>query len=239
MTTFVLVHGAWHGSWAWERVTPLLVRAGARVVTPSLTLGRDVGLHHHVDEVVSAIRETADEELVLVGHSYAGLVVRQAADRSPERVNHIVLVEGWAGADGAGMESLAGDRFMAGVRAGAGDGWSVPAPAPARFGITEPDDVRWLAERLRGHPVRSFTERTRLSGAVDRIPGTGVICRPETFPFARFAAGLGYRQVALDGPHDVMLTHPRSVADTLLALPAPPALPTPAGFKEEEADALE
>ncbi|WP_327710249.1 alpha/beta fold hydrolase [Streptomyces sp. NBC_00464] len=234
MTTFVLVHGAWHGSWAWERVTPLLVRAGARVITPSLTLGRDVGLHHHVDEVVASIRATADDELVLVGHSYAGLVVRQAADRSPERVNHIVLVEGWAGADGAAMESLAPDWFMAAVRASAGDGWSVPAPAPALFGITEPGDARWLEQRLRGHPIRSFTEATRLSGAVDRIPGTGLHCRPETFPFARFAAELGYRQVALDGPHDVMLSHPRSVAEALLTLPAlPNPLNLPTSRKEK------
>jgi hypothetical protein len=139
-------------------------------------------------------------------------------------VNHIVLVEGWAGADGDGMESLAPDGFMAGVRAAAGDGWSVPAPAPALFGITEPGDARWLGQRLRGHPIRSFTETTRLSGAVDRIPGTGLYCRPETFPFARFAERLGYRQVGLDGPHDVMLSHPRSVAEVLLALPTLPTL---------------
>ncbi|WP_328911058.1 alpha/beta hydrolase [Streptomyces sp. NBC_00234] len=219
MTAFVLVHGAWHGSWAWDRVTPLLAQAGARVVTPDLTLDSDVGLHHHVDEVVTAIDAMADHDLVLVGHSYAGLVVRQAADRRRERVAHIVLVEGWAGADGVSMAGLAPDWFMTRIRAAAGDGWSVPAPAPELFGITDPGDARWLGRRLRGQPLRSFTEPTRLSGAVDHIPGTGIHCRPETFPFARFAAEVGYRPVALDGSHDVMLSHPRDLAEILLTVP--------------------
>lgn len=218
MTTFVLVHGAWHGSWAWDRVTPLLARAGARVVTPDLTLDSDVGLHDHVDEVVTAIDATADQDLVLVGHSYAGLVVRQAVDRRPERVAHVVLVDGWAGADGASLASLAPDWFMTRIRAAAGEGWCVPAPASALFGITDPDDAGWLEQRLHGHPLRSFTESTHLTGGVDRIPGTGIYCRPETLPFAQFAAELGYRPVALDGPHNVMLTDPQSVADILLTL---------------------
>ncbi|MEV0749630.1 alpha/beta hydrolase [Streptomyces sp. NBC_00184] len=225
MTTFVLVHGAWHGSWAWERVTPILLAAGARVVAPDLTLDRDVGLRHHVDEVVTAIDATAGDDLVLVGHSYAGLVVRQAADRRPERVAHLVLVEGWAGPDGSGLAQLAPDWFMAAMRANAGDGWCVPAPAPESFGITEPGEARRLEQRLRGQPLRTFTEPTRLTGAVGRIPGTGVHCRPATFPFARFAAELGYRDIALDGPHDVMLSDPRSVADVLLSCATTPATP--------------
>lgn len=84
MTTFVLVHGAWHGPWAWDRLTPFLHRVGARTITPALTMNSDIGLHTHVQEVLTALDSAADEtpadDLVLVGHSYAGLVVRQAAD---------------------------------------------------------------------------------------------------------------------------------------------------------------
>ncbi|MEV6426349.1 alpha/beta fold hydrolase [Nocardia sp. NPDC051463] len=218
MTTFVLVHGAWHGSWAWDRVIPLLAQAGAHVITPALTLDSDVGLHDHVDEVVTAIDTATDRNVILVGHSYAGLVVRQAADRRPERVVHVVLVEGWAGADGVSVAGLAPNWFMTRIRAAAGGGWRIPAPAPALFGITDPGDARWLEQRLRGHPLRSFTEPTLLCGAVDQIPGTGIYCRPQTFPFARFIAEIGYRPFALDGPHDVMLSHPQSVAGILLTL---------------------
>lgn len=162
MTTFVLVHGAWHGSWAWERVTPILLAAGARVVAPDLTLDRDVGLRHHVDEVVTAIDATAGEELVLVGHSYAGLVVRQAADRRPERVAHLVLVEGWAGPDGVGLAQLAPDWFMAAMRANAGDGWCVPAPAPESFGITEPGEAH-AAGAATARPAAAHLHRSHPS----------------------------------------------------------------------------
>ncbi|WP_374197195.1 alpha/beta fold hydrolase [Nonomuraea sp. NEAU-A123] len=173
--------------------------------------------------------------VVLVGHSYAGLVVRQAADLRPELVDHVIMVEGWAGADGDSMFSLAPEGFVKFVQdsaefTGQGasartsarsspDGWQVPAPAPALFGITDPDDAQWLQERLRPQPLRTFTEGTRLTGAVDRIPGTAVYCRPQTFAFDRFAEAVGYRTVALDAPHDVMLTDPGAgaVADILLS----------------------
>ena len=218
MTTYVLVHGAWHGGWAWERVTPLLTAAGAHVVTPDLTHDRDTGLSGHADEVVAAIDAVTDPDLVLVGHSYAGLVVRQAADLRPDRVAHLVLVDGWAGPDGTSLADLAPDWFTARVTAAANADGLVAPPDPASFGITDPDDAHWLGQRLRTHALRSFTEPTRLTGAVDRIPGTGVHCVPETFPFARFAADLGYRTVPVDGPHDVPLTDPRAVADVLLAV---------------------
>ncbi|MFJ1706463.1 alpha/beta fold hydrolase [Kitasatospora sp. NPDC088346] len=225
MTTFVLVHGAWHGPWAWDRVVPALHAAGARTLVPDLGAAgergpNDHGLHDHADVVVAAIDAVPEEdELVLVGHSYAGLVVREAADARPGAVDHLVLLDGWAGADGASMFGLAPGAFVAAVRAAAGtsgDGRLIPAPPPAAFGIVDPDDAAWLEARLLPQPLRTFAEPTRLSGAVDRIPGTAVHCRPPTYPFERFGAALGYRTLPLDGPHDVMLTDPERVARLLL-----------------------
>lgn len=219
MTTFVLVPGAWHGGWAWDRVVPFLERAGARTVAVDLTLDTDVGLATHVAEVVAAIEATGDDEVVLVGHSYAGLVVRQAADSRPRRVAHLVVVEGWVGADGASMLTLAPDWFVAGIRAAAGDGPLIPAPPAAMVGIDDPDDAAWLGLRLRPHPLRTFTEPTRLTGAVDAIPGTAIVCLPQVLPFAQLAERVGYPTVTLPGPHDVPLTDPGGLADLLLAAP--------------------
>jgi pimeloyl-ACP methyl ester carboxylesterase len=219
MTTFVLVHGAWHGPWAWDRVVPLLHAAGARTLTPDLSTEEDHGLHDDVKAIVDAVDTVDDDELVLVGHSYAGLVVREAADALPDAVGHIVLVDGWAGSDGASMFGLAPDAFVKAVRAAAetfGDGWRIPAPPPATFGIVDTDDASWLAARLLPQPLRTFTEPTRLSGAVDRIPGTAIYCRPQTYPFDRFGEAVGYRTLALDGPHDVMLSRPEPLAQMLL-----------------------
>jgi pimeloyl-ACP methyl ester carboxylesterase len=221
MTTFVLVHGAWHGPWAWDRVVPLLHAAGARTLTPDLSTvgdGAEVGLHDHAKALVAAVPD--DDELVLVGHSYAGLVVREAADALPDAISHIVLVDGWAGADGASMFSLAPDTFVNAMRTAAetlGCGWQIPSPPPAAFGVVDNDDAAWLAARMLPQPLRTFTEPTRLSGAVDRIPGTAIHCRPQTYPFDQFGKAVGYRTLALDGPHDVMLTDPQPLAQMLLA----------------------
>ncbi|GAA0568958.1 alpha/beta fold hydrolase [Actinomadura livida] len=218
MTTFVLVHGAWHGPWAWEKVTPFLHRTGARTIVPQLREG-DVGLREHVDDVITAL-DTASGEVVLVGHSYAGLVVREAADAHPDKVAHVVLVDGWAGPDGSSLFTLAPDFFVEVVRAWS-DGTYIPAPPPDAFGITDPDEAALLVPRLRPQPLRTFTDATRLTGAVDRIPGTAVYCRPQTYPFDRFGKELGYRTLGTDGPHDLMVTHPEQVARLLLDVAEP------------------
>jgi pimeloyl-ACP methyl ester carboxylesterase len=220
MTTFVLVHGAWHGPWAWDRVVPLLHAAGARTLTPNLSTAGDYGLHDHAETVIATLDTVPEnDEVVLVGHSYAGLVVREAADARPETIGHIVLVDGWAGPDGSSMLSLAPDTFVAAVRMAAGtlgNGRRIPAPPPAAFGIVDPDIAAGLAERMLPQPLRTFTEFTRLTGAVDQIAGTAVYCRPQTYPFDRLGENLGYRTLALDGPHDVMLTHPEPLTRMLL-----------------------
>ncbi|MEU4220636.1 alpha/beta hydrolase, partial [Actinoplanes sp. NPDC026623] len=166
----------------------------------------------------AAALDGTDRDVVLVGHSYAGLVVRQAADLRPDRVRRIVLVDGWAGRDGAGMFALAPGPFVAAVRAAARsntDRRLIPAPPPAAFGITDPAGAEWLAARLRPQPILTFTGPAELTGAVDRIPGTAICCRPATYPFSRFAAELGYAVVFLDGPHDVMLTDPQALVRLL------------------------
>jgi hypothetical protein len=128
-------------------------------------------------------------------------------------------VDGWAGPDGASMFSLAPDAFVNAVRTAAetlGDGCRIPAPPPAAFGIVDTANAAWLAARLVPQPLRTFTEPTRLSEAVDRIPGTAIYCKPQTYPFDRFGQAIGYRTRALDGPHDVMLTDPKPLARILL-----------------------
>lgn len=220
MTTFVLVHGAWHGPWAWDLVVPALHAAGARTLAPDLSAVGDYGLHDHARTVIDALESAPpDDELVLVGHSYAGLVVREAADARPTAVDHLVLLDGWAGPDGASMFSLAPEAFETTVRAAAeaaGDNWRIPAPPPAAFGITAPATATWLATRLLPHPLRTFTEPTALTGAVDQVPATALYCEPLTYPFDRLGAAVGYPTRALSAPHDAMLTHPETVARMLL-----------------------
>ena len=108
MSTFLLVHGAWHSGRCWDRVVPLLESAGHRVFAPSLTgfgdkahlLSPEVGLDTHIDDIAGLIEDNALDEVVLVGHSYAGLVISSVANRLPQRIAHLVYLDAMVPEDG-------------------------------------------------------------------------------------------------------------------------------------------
>jgi pimeloyl-ACP methyl ester carboxylesterase len=206
-------------------VLPLL--DGHEVLMPTLAglgeradgLHPEVGLRQHVDDVVHAIEANGHGHLILVGHSYGGLVVREAANRAPERVRHVVLIDAWAGAHGASLFGLAPEWLVDGFTRSAndnGEGWFLPAPPPAALGVTDPQDAAWLEGQMSPQPLKTFTDATELTGAVEAIPGTAIICRPGMgLPFDEFGAQLGYEIVELESGHDAMVTNPRQLAQIL------------------------
>ncbi|MEV0629527.1 alpha/beta fold hydrolase [Nonomuraea wenchangensis] len=224
MTAYVLVHGAWHGGWCWRHVSARLRAAGHEVHTPTLTglgerahlAGPEIGLRTHVDDLLGLLRYEDLRDVVLVGHSYAGLVVREAADRVPERVSQIVMVDAWAGRDGESLDDLAPTFFLDWIESVTVDGMIPPSPAAA-VGVREPGQVAWLEPRLTAHPRRTFAEPTRLSGAVDAIACRAVLCTPGgPMPFPRLADEHGWAATVLDAGHDAMVTAPQALADILL-----------------------
>src|SRR5437660_801825 len=108
MATFVLVHGAWHGGWCWRKLMPLLRSAGHAVWTPTLTglgerahLGNpDVGLSTHVQDVVNVLEYEDLSNVVLVGHSYGGMVITGVAHQMPGRLAHLVYLDAFVPKDG-------------------------------------------------------------------------------------------------------------------------------------------
>ena len=150
MTTYVLVHGAWHGGWCWRHVAARLREAGHEVHSPTLTgLGErahlakpEIGLRTHVDDLLGLLTYEDLQNVVLVGHSYAGLVVREAADRKPERVSRITMVDAWAGRDGESLDDLAPGFFLDWIESTAVDGLVPPAPA-ATVGVTQTRSRGW------------------------------------------------------------------------------------------------
>jgi pimeloyl-ACP methyl ester carboxylesterase len=189
MSTYLLVHGAWHSGRCWDRVVPLLEAAGHRVSAPSLTgcgdkahlLGPEVGLDTHVADVVSLIEEEDLTEVVLVGHSYAGLVVSSVADTVPERIAHLVYLDAMVPEDGeTAVDVMSVNRYAVDAAHSSADGWRVPPlpeqPAPyGLFGVTDPADVAWLRTMLTDLPVRCLEQPVHLADPAARaIPRTHI-----------------------------------------------------------------
>lgn len=223
MATYVLVHGAWHGGWCWREVADRLRAAGHRVFAPTLTgLGErahlctpETGLSTHVADVRAVLRHEDLRDVVLVGHSYAGFVVREAADRSADRVGRLVMLDAWAGHDGQSIVDR-GPAWYGGWVEENARGHVIPVPRASAVGITDPAVAARVEPLFTPQPVRTFTEPTRLTGAVDALPCTAVLCRPGRIPFTEQAAEFGWPTVRLDAPHDVMITDPDEVARVLL-----------------------
>lgn len=227
MTDFVLVHGAWHGGWCWERVGRTLTDRGHRAHAPTLAGLGDragendgtVGLGDHVDDVVRYIEDHDLRGVTLVGHSYAGIVVREAADRIPTRIAHVILVDGWIAAAGESLLERAPDWFASSIRSSVPEGGhTIPVPPVELLGVTDPTDMAWLESRLTPQPFATLDEPTTLAGAVDEIPGTAIVCRPGSgLPFDEWAEAVGYDIVDLDSGHDAMVSAPAELTDLIVA----------------------
>jgi pimeloyl-ACP methyl ester carboxylesterase len=234
MTTFVLVHGAWHGGWCWDRVAPLLRAAGHDVHAPTLTglserahlLSPQVGLDTHVEDVTRLIDVLGLTDVVLVGHSYAGQVVTGVADRRPAAIVRRVHLDAFVGEDGEAARELLPEQVAhhwAESAAERGFGWLVPVRSLSVLGITDPADVDWLTPRLTPHPWRTYTDPLRLSGAVDDVPAAFIECVSWMRVFrahADRARRRGWPVHELDTGHEAMVTAPEALAEVLLGLAA-------------------
>ena len=242
MATFVLLHGAWHGGWCWKKITPLLRDAGHEAFAPTLTgLGErahlahpDVDLTTHIQDVVNVLEYEDLDAVVLVGHSYGGMVITGVADQLPGRLAHLVYLDAFVPDDRQALVDLIPPEgrhsFEARVRA-EGDGWHLPSRLPVPwevavredYRVTDEADVRWMVARLGPQPFKTMTEPVRrINPAAAALPRTYVRCTQYASPaFDRFAEsarqpGSRWRCRELATSHDAMVTMPRELADLLL-----------------------
>ncbi|MFG1708094.1 alpha/beta fold hydrolase [Nonomuraea sp. M3C6] len=240
MATYLLVHGAWHSEQAWERVVPLLASAGHKVVAPSLTgygdkvhlAGPEVGLDTHVEDIVRLITEEDLTEVILVGHSYAGLVISSAANEVPDRIAHLVYLDAMVPDDGESAADVQPvSQALIDLALKSDSGWRIPPlpemPPPAGlFGVTDPADVAWLRTMLSDQPVRCLQQPVRLDNpAVNTIPRTHIHCTvgmPEGVTHRPVPAiqpnGTPAQVWELATGHDCMITMPVELTELLLKL---------------------
>jgi pimeloyl-ACP methyl ester carboxylesterase len=227
MATFVVAHGAWSAAWAWTRVRPLLRARGHEIFTPTYTgLGErahqaapGITLSAHVEDVLGVLTYEDLRDVVLVGHSYGGMVATVLADRAPERLRHVVYLDAFVPCHGQSLFDLlpadARERMREGARA-QGEGWRIPPnPVPAD---TSAADVAWIMPRRVMQPLAAFEEPARLTGAGARLPRTYVYCTRtapgDVFrPFAeRAQREPGWRYLELDASHSPNVTAPQALA---------------------------
>jgi pimeloyl-ACP methyl ester carboxylesterase len=231
---FVLVHGAWHGGWAWQRVAPALRAAGHDVYAPTLTglsdrahvLSPSVGLTTHIQDVVALIEAHDLRDVVLVGHSYAGQVITGVADRVPDRIGVRVYLDAFVGDDGDAaidlLPATVAEHYRESV-AGPGFGWLIPVRSLTVLGVTEDSDLAWLTPRLTPHPWLTYTEPLRLtageSGGLVRAEFIECTDWMRVFkPQAEKAAARGWPVQHMATGHEAMVTAPKELAESLLAV---------------------
>ncbi|WP_205347142.1 alpha/beta fold hydrolase [Pseudonocardia broussonetiae] len=233
MTTFVLVHGAYHGGWCWRRVADLLRRQGHTVFTPTLTglgerahlLGPEVGLTTMIDDVVAVVEAEELTDVVLVGHSFGALPVLGATGPLAPRLRRPVILDGIVVEPGShGFAGLSADLVEARREAARRhpSGLAIPPPPAEFFGVIDPADRAWVERRLTAHPLRTYTDPMPDGPWTAGLLVTYLRCTDPVFPgvagVTDVVLGHGGRVLDLAAPHDAMITHPDLLVAELVSL---------------------
>jgi pimeloyl-ACP methyl ester carboxylesterase len=234
VATYVLVHGGGHGGWCYQRVARRLRAAGHEVYTPTLTglgershlLSRAVDLDLHIRDVVALLRFEDLRDVVLVGHSYGGMVITGVGDRAADRIGRLVFLDAANPVNHQSLVDVSGPIIEAVRPFGTVvDGIELvllPGPdAGLLYGVTDPADLAWMADRLTGHPWKCFEQKLELSdeAALWSIPEYHIVCTstlatrdPALVQKARDEGRLW----DIDTGHDLMITEPDAVTNALL-----------------------
>jgi len=228
--TFLLVHGAWHGGWAWCRVADRLRARGHAVFAPTLTgLGERAHLLHpgidaslHVADVLAVIKYERLKDIVLVGHSYGGCVISGVAEAAPEAISSIVFLDAFIPDNGDATIDHVQPAVQDVIRAALDRGeTTVPVRDAAAFMVNEKDRA-WVDSLAGPQPIRTMTEKLKLTGARERIAKKTYI-RASGYPnvsfekaYARVKSDPGWRTYEVACGHDVMIDAPDRLTEILL-----------------------
>jgi pimeloyl-ACP methyl ester carboxylesterase len=234
MKTFVLVHGGGHGGWCYRRLTPFLRAAGHEVYAPTLTglaerkhlLRPEIDLDFHITDIVSLLEYEDLTNVVLVGHSYGGMVITGVADRAGARIGHMVYLDAAHPKNGESLADVSPQMMsMALEEMRVVDGVELvlfpDSKAIPYLGVTDPADFAWMKSKITPQPWKTFTQKLRIKdeAAVRALPRTNINCTvalASSSPESRARQLDGDRNFEIDTGHDLMITEPKAVADMLL-----------------------
>jgi pimeloyl-ACP methyl ester carboxylesterase len=239
MATFVLVHGAWQTASTWDLVVPKFLQAGHRVVVPRLrglenegvALSSAISLRTHIDDVREVLAGENLDRVVLVGHSYAGMVITGVAEQMPDRLDRLVYVDAFVPDDGQSVLDLLPSTVVEMFRQVAGKsgaGWRLRGGESQldMWGLKPGAERDFVQSCLSDFSLRCFEEAVRLpTNAAAKIHRTFLACTASEYParslFQRFsdrARSEGWAHFELPTGHDCHVEQPEAFVSKLLAI---------------------
>ena len=234
----VLVHGAWGGAWVWRRVLGPLRAAGHEVHAVTLTgdgerahLRRpETDLHTHIADVVALVQAEELREIVLVGHSYGGMVITGAADRllkqDAQAVRSLVYIDAMVPLPGEGWGDKHDAATVASRTAAAlAHDHALPPPDPVDFGL-QGADRDWLLRRSVPHPFGPYRQALPFDGERwAQLPRAFIDCTQPAYPTIaamreRVRALPGFKVIEMATGHFPMVSEPAALLQHLLRLAA-------------------
>jgi pimeloyl-ACP methyl ester carboxylesterase len=218
MTTFLIVHGAWTGGWSWQRVVDRLHAKGHRAFAPTLTGNCErshlaspaVNLDTHIADIVNEIVWKDLEDIVLVAHSYGGLVAGGVCERVGERIASLVMLEAFLPKHGRSFADEAG-------------GWQItepmqPAPVSEPGEYLREDDRIWVNSKATAQCAGTFTQKQKVTGAWQRIAKKTYIVAPKSFGSApaELVKDKSWTIREIAGGHDSPIDMPDELTEMLI-----------------------
>jgi pimeloyl-ACP methyl ester carboxylesterase len=231
MADFVLVHGAWHGAWCWRKLMPLLRTQGHRVFAVSLTglgdrahqLSADIRLATHVQDVVAVIQAEELSQVVLVGHSYGGMLMGGVVDQVPQRIAHLVYLDAIVPRSSEAWSSFHDPERRNINRAHIAQHGHMATPDPLIYALN-PEDEAWVRRRLVPQPGGVYDDvLTFDTSRIERLPRTFIDCNQPAVPGVamsriRVREEPGWQVIELATGHDAMVSAPQALAEVLIGL---------------------
>jgi len=225
MATFLVAHGAWSAGWAWKKMRPLLRARGHEFHTPTHTgLGErahlaspKVDLETHIADILGVLQAEDLANVILIGHSYGGMVATGVADRARERIAKLVYIDAFAPRDGDSVFSLTPDRQAAMSEAAnkGGEGWKMP-PSTMPADTSEADQA-WANPRRVAQSIKTFEQKLRFQHGELTLPRHYIYCKrcPPDDRFRQFydrARREDWGHYEIDASHNPHITAPEELA---------------------------
>lgn len=239
MAAFVLVHGAWQGTSTWDWVVHELEKAGHKVYVPTLTglgahahqLTPEVNLETHIRDVLGLLSYEGLQKVILVGHSYAGMIITGVAEQAKDRLARLVYVDAFIPDDGQSALQLLPDAIQQAFRTQAqteGDGWRLKGSEHQLdlWGLKEGNARDFVRSKLCDFSLNCFNQPINLtSNAAAALDRTYIACTADGYParvvfqqFAERAKRESWRYHELPTGHDCHVEMPEEFSHLLLSL---------------------